>query len=188
MGPKSGSKATLDEVLRTLSGLKGVHKSFILTKDVRTGLGTIEKQYPSIGPLTVENLGVMECLRRDHVACIIKDHGFRQPPHATVLLMDEDGEVIGRELLPGEKQPPQRSGVRSFMIGKDFIVFVEKGRGKGGRFVLPPVPFPELERVPGVCKVVSSSPSTAGDFFLRRRNGLSDDPKLASVVIGFDLL
>ncbi len=187
MSPKSANAAKLDDIQKMLSGLKGVRRAFYLTKDSRAGLEAIEEQYPAIGPLTVKNYGIMECLKRQHVACIIKDKTFRQPPHATVLLMDEDGEIIGQELMPGEHAPKKKPGVKSFRLGKDFIVFVEKGRGKGAHFVLPPVPFTEVEKTEGVCNVVSSSPSTAGDFFLRKKNGVEDDPKLASIVIGFDL-
>lgn len=187
MSPMEVGAAKLDEIQAMLSGLKGVRRAFFLTKDMRAGLDAIEKQYPAIGPLTVENYGAMECLKRQHVACIIKDKRFRQPPHSTVLLMDEGGEIIGRELLPGEKAPPRKPGVKTFMLGKDFIVFVEKGRGRGAHFVLPPVPFKEVQRIDGACRVVSSSPSAAGDYFLRKKAGIDDDPRLASVVIGFDL-
>lgn len=175
----------LKEVLKVLSHIKGVKHSFYLTKEMREGLAELEKRYPSIGPLTVQNEGILACLRSEHVACIIKDKTFRGPPHPTVVLVNDSGEVIGRELLPGEKQP--KGPGKTLMLGQDFVVFADKRASKGARFVLPPVPFKEVEEMRGACSVISSSPSTPGDFYLRKKARIEDDPKLASILIGFDL-
>ncbi len=186
MGSAASIEEKLGEILKILSSMKGTKHAFMLTKPMIAGLKRLESHYPSLGPLTITNDGVKETLKREHVACILKDRNFRAPPHSTVLLVDEDGKIIGRELLPGEKIPSDQAD-RAIMIGKDFVVFYVKGAGKGARFVLPPVPFAEVERIEGTYRTVSSSPSTAGDFFLRERAGLADDPKLASILIGFDL-
>ena len=186
MASKAGTEKKLQEILHVLSGMKGTKHAFYLTETMRRGLEKFESEYPSLGPLTITNDGVAETLKRKHVACILKDRNFRAPPHSTVLLIDEDANVIGRELLPGEKLPKEEES-RSIMVGNDFVIFYRKGAGKGARFVLPPVPFAEVEKIKGTRHTVSSSPSTAGDFFLRKEAGLRDDPKLASILIGFDL-
>jgi hypothetical protein len=175
----------LKEIIKVLSGIKGVKHSFYLTKEMREGLVELERKYPSVGPLTVQNEGILACLRSEHVACIIKDKTFRGPPHPTVVLVNDRGEVIGRELLPGEKQP--KGPGKTLMLGQDFVVFADKRASKGARFVLPPVPFKEVEEMSGTSSVKSSSPSTPGDSFLRKKARLEDDPKLASILIGFDL-
>ena len=186
MSSVRAAKNRSDEILESLAHLKGVRHAFYLSKTARSGLGKIEKQYPSIGPLTVKNDGVLECLKRRHVACIVKDRSFRAPPHSTVLLVNSDGETIGRELLPGEKIE-ERAGEKVIFLGDDFVLFANRGSGKGARFVLPPVPFKEVEDLDGTANVVSSSPSTVGDLYLRKSAGLEDDPKLASILVGFDL-
>jgi len=175
----------LKEVLKVLSRIKGVRHSFYLTREMREGLAALEKTYPAIGPLTVQNEGILACLRSEHVACIVKDKTFRGPPHPTVVLVNDRGEVIGRELLRGEKQP--KGPGRTLMLGQGFVVFADKRASKGARFVLPPVPFKEVEETRGTCSVISSSPSTPGDSFLRKKAMIEDDPELASVVVGFDL-
>jgi hypothetical protein len=186
MSAPSKTDKRVDEVVRTLSALKGVKCTFLLSDKMRDGLGKIEKTYPPLGPLAIRNEGVLECLRRQHVACIIKDRSFRAPPVPTVVLIDEDGNVIGRELLPGEKLTVQTKK-KVIRLADDFVIFFEKGKGKGARFVLPPVPFREVEGLGCVNSACSSSPSTAGDFFLRQCADLDDDPKLASILIGFDI-
>ncbi|MBU0684554.1 MAG: hypothetical protein ABIE25_07590 [Thermoplasmatota archaeon] len=186
MNPNAETNKKLDEIEKVLASLRGVKHTFYLTGEMRNGLEELEIRYPPIGPLTVQNDGVLECLKRRHVACIVKDNTFRGPPHPTVVLMNENGAVIGRELLLGEKVGPGE-GSKTLFLGKDFVLFVGKESGKGSRFVLPPVEFKEVEDVRGTACVVSSSPSTTGDLFLRKKAGLDDDPKLASILIGFDL-
>ncbi len=186
MNASAKTDKRIDDILRKLSEVKGVRNAFLLDAIMRSGLQKIERNYPPLGPLTIRNDGVFECLKREQVVCIIKDRTFRGPPVPTVILIDEDGNVIGRELLPGEKLSVQKEK-RVIRIGDDFVIFFEKGRGKGARFVLPPVPFKEIEELEYAKCVCSSSPSTAGDFFLRQCADLDDDPKLASVLIGFDL-
>lgn len=176
----------MDEVLRVLDSLRGVRRSFYLNDSMRSALREIESEIHPLGPLVVRNEGVLECLSRSQVACIVKDSTFRPPPHATVMLVDEDGSVIGRELLPGERVE-ERPGVKTLYLGKDFVMFHDGRSGRNARFVLPPVPFAEVEALPFTSRVVSSSPSTMGDLHVRRSAGLDDDPKLATVLIGFDL-
>ncbi|MCU0860558.1 MAG: hypothetical protein MUE55_08255, partial [Thermoplasmata archaeon] len=94
--------------------------------------------------------------------------------------------VIGKELIRGEQVQP-KPGQRLLNLGKDFVIFYDGSRSVNARFVLPPVPFAEVEVLEGVERVVSSSPSTVGDLLVRRSAGLDDDPKLATVLIGFDL-
>ena len=176
----------LGEVQRTLSGLKGVKHCFYLTRAMRSSLEKIERSYPSLGPLAVCNDGVLECLRREHIACIVKNKSFRAPPKPTVLLVGEDGDLIGRELLPGEKAE-DCPGKRTICLGPDFVIYYEKGKGRGAKFVFPPVPFMEIDGMVGLRNVVSSSPSAVADLFLKKKAGLDDDPRLASILVGFDL-
>jgi len=186
MGSRGAGDRKLDEVLSVLSSLRGVKHAFYLAREMRVELERIEKEYPAFGPLTVSNEGLRECMKRQHVACIVKDRHFRPPPVPTVLLLDENREIIGKELLPGEKLRANQ-GSKTFMLGKDFVIFYEKGKGRGAKFVLPPVPFEEVGRIAGVRRVCSSSPSTAGDFYLRQCMSFDDDPTLASILVAFDL-
>ncbi len=174
-------------MLSTLASLKGVRKAFYLTDDLRMEVGKIESNRSmSLGPLTVHNDGVVDCLRRTHVACIVKDSTFRPPPAPTVVLVDESGKVIGRELIAGE-EPKAAPGQKLIYLGKDFVIFYDGGKAGRTRFILPPIAFEEVERVDHTASVCSSSPSTDGDFFLRKSAELPDDPKLATILVGFDL-
>jgi len=178
--------AAMEEVLRLLGSLRGVRRTFYLDDAMRSRLREIESEVHPFGPLVVRNEGVLECLDREHVACIVKDTSFRPPPHATVMLVDEDGVIIGKELLPGDTVE-EEPGKKNLYLGKDFVMFYDGRSGRNAKFVLPPVPFAEVEALPFTVRVCSSSPSTMGDLHVRRSAGLDDDPKLATVLIGFDI-
>jgi hypothetical protein len=52
-------------------------------------------------------------------------------------------------------------------------------------FVMPPVSFPEVEEF-GMLDVVSCSPSAPADMMLRQMHGHEDNPRLASILVGFN--
>jgi hypothetical protein len=177
----------LDGIIAMLEGLRGVESAFYIEDELRARLVELEASGPpAFGPLTVRNEGALECLRRAHVACIVKDKTFRPPPKPTVLLIDESGREVGRELLPGEK-PEERPGQKLLWLSKDFVLYYDGEKGGQVRFVLPPIPFREVEEHPGTTNVCSSSPSTLADVLVKKAAGFEDDPKLATVLIGFDL-
>jgi hypothetical protein len=184
----TAGKGTVPEgVIDLLRGLEGVRNAFYLDRPLRERLLEVESEGPpAFGSLSVRNEGALECLSRAHVACIVKDKTFRPPPKATVVLIDDSGREIGRELLPGE-EPEKRPGQKLLWLSKDFVIYYDGRRAGHSRFVLPPVPFREVEEYPGTARVCSSSPSTLADVLVKRAAGLEDDPKLATVLIGFDL-
>ena len=58
-------------------------------------------------------------------------------------------------------------------------------------FLLPPLPFPELEKVAGemgLTGIISISPSLVSDAFLRLTFGFPPSNDLATLLVGFDLL
>jgi hypothetical protein len=57
-------------------------------------------------------------------------------------------------------------------------------------FLLPPLPFPELEAVAGelgLREIISISPSIASDAYLREAFGFPSSNSLATLLVGFDL-
>ena len=53
---------------------------------------------------------------------------------------------------------------------------------------MPPVSFPELNPSNGCKDVVSCSPAPTTDLMMRKHEGLEDNGKLASVVVGFNFV
>lgn len=170
--------ATGEDILRRLRALPGVVGATYVDASDRDFLRR------RLTEAAAENRGVLEVLQRDRVICIFKDARFRPPPEPTVLLVDEAGTILGRELVAGESSPADR---RVAFLGKDFVLY-SGARPEGRyRFLLPPVRFPELEGIPGITRVVSASPDTPQDEYLRGRHGVRPGREHASVLIGFDL-
>lgn len=135
-------------------------------------------------PGAAENRGIVEVLSRGRALCLFKDATFRPPPEPTLLLVDAGGAVLGRELVAGESPPGDR---RVAHLGKDFVLYPGVRPHGGYRFLLPGVRFPELEHVPRVVRVVSASPDTPQDEYLRRRLGVPPGKDYASVLVGYDV-
>lgn len=166
------------DVIRSLSSLRGVVRVAWLDDADRREL--VARRTPE----AAENRGIVEVLSRSRAVCVFKDTSFRPPPEPTVLLVDDDETILGREILPGEQPPADR---RLAHLGRDFVLFPGQ-RPKGRyRFLLPPVRFPELEALPGVHRVVSASPDTPQDDYLRERHGVAAGRRYASVLVGYEV-
>lgn len=136
-------------------------------------------------PASAHNRGVEEVLSREVALCLFKAPEFRPPPEPTLLLVDEAGTILGRELVAGPGAAPP-AGRRFAYLGKDFILYGDVKPAGNLRFSLPPVRFPELEGVPGVAWAVSASPDTPQDDYLKDRFGVARGNALASILIGYD--
>jgi hypothetical protein len=177
------------EIIALLKSMEGVVHTGIVPDRLRKKLLEQEERFAALGPIAVDNIGVRTAVQRERLYYVVKNKRFRPPPIATVQLVAEDGTVLGEELIKG-REPITDDGERLLYLGKDFIIQCSKAKAKGknSKFILPPVPFPEIERLGIARNVVSSSPSTLGDMDLKKEIGIDDDPKLASILIGLDAL
>jgi hypothetical protein len=177
MGPDQEIDGRVLGLLRGLPGVLGVE---VLPNELRSELRKLAT------PAAAENLGVEAVLSRQRAVCLFKGRSFRGPPESALLMMDEHGTVLGRELTGPEDRPAP--GERwSVYLGRDFVL-VQGQRPSGRlRFVLPPVRFPELESVASVCRVVSGSPDPPQDEWLRAHFGVKGGKDLASILVGYDV-
>jgi len=177
-----------EQALSALRSIEGVVHADIVPEPLRETLLEVEERYASLGPIPIDNVGVRTAVAKERLFVIIKDGRFRPPPIATVILTDDSGEIIGEEIIPG-RSAADTEGEQVVHLGKDFVIYSSraKGRGKSSKFAMPPVPFSEIEQLGFAKNVVSASPSTLGDMELKKALGIEDDPKVASILIGFDL-
>lgn len=175
-----------ERAVEIIKGMTGTRLAFLLSPEVITAVQKIEDSIKSQIGLDVVNEGVNQCLRRQHVICVIKDTRFRPPPEPTVLMMGDSDLVIGTEILPGQHSR-YKDMENICWLGDDFVVFTDKVPKSKEFFLMPPVSFPELEQVNGAVNIVSCSPSPLGDLIIKNYYELEDDPKLASILVGFDM-
>ena len=189
----------LQEVIDTINPLRGVLDVGVLTDEVRKNVLKIEMD--KAGELIpVINMGVNECLNRDYTVAIIKNASFRPPPTATVQLVDNKGNLLGEEIVSNNQKKKYKEDEKAKFINPDFVLLkdqkdieedlktenLEKNPTKQA-FVLPPVQFIEVEELEDTCDVVSSSPDPLADLYLKEVFKFEDDPKLASILVGFNI-
>jgi hypothetical protein len=179
------SEETASKPLEIIKGMRGVINAFYLDKKILDEMKEEEEKVKAAGSITVHNDGFSEAISRDHVIAIIKDPRFRPPPEPTVILVSGKGETMGVEVFPfTAKDYINREDI--VWLSDAFVLFPEvKGSG-GEMFVMPPVSFPELNESNGCKDVVSCSPAPTCDFMMRKHNNLEDNPKLASVLVGYN--
>jgi len=176
----------VERAVDIIKGMTGTRLAFPLNEETVEAVKRIEDCIKSQIGLDVVNEGVRQCLRRQHVICVIKDTRFRPPPEPTVLMMGDTDMVIGTEILPGQHSR-YREMDNICWLGDDSVVLTDKAPKSKEFFLMPPVSFPELEQVPGAANIVSCSPSPLSDMIIKNHYGLEDDPKLASILVGFDM-
>ncbi len=167
-----------EDAVRTIRALTGVHRVELLGAAEREAL----RARGTAG--AAENRGVDEVLSRPRILCLFKDVRFRPPPEPTLLLVDDAGTVLGRELVPGDHPPADR---RVAHLGKDFVLYAGARPRGAYHFLLPAVRFPELEARPHLTRVVSASPDTPQDEYLRERFGVPAGREYASILVGYDV-
>lgn len=189
----------LQEVLDTINPLRGVQSVGVLNDEVRKRILEIEMEKTG-EIIPVINYGVHECLSREYTVAIIKTATFRPPPTPTVQLVDNKGHVLGEEIVNPEQKHKHEANENSTFVTPDFVLTqdpkeieenlkserLEENPTKQA-FVLPPVPFVEVEELEDTCDVVSSSPDPLADLYIKEYFNFEDDPKLASILVGFNV-
>lgn len=180
----------MKDVLDLVSSLDGVLKAEELSnKDILNIIDIESERSEELVP--VFNKGIQECFKRDVTLVIFKKGFFRPPPTPTLLLIF-DGEVLGHDIFTDEQKEEFRDDEDVRFLSDDFIIFedvlhnhnLEKGNEY---FVLPPVPFPELDDFENVTEVISSSPSTRSDEYLKEEYGYGQDSSIATIFVSFNL-
>jgi hypothetical protein len=171
--------------LSIIKGLTGVLNAFYLNDQVLNDLRDEEASVKGSMNIGVVNEGFNEALTREKVICIVKDSRFRPPPEPTVILRSDDGALMGEEVFPWTTHLYEgREDI--IWMGDAFVVFPQVAAKGGEKFVMPPVPFVELNESNGCHDVVSCSPAPTSDVIIKKHYGLVDNPKLATILVAFN--
>ncbi|WP_409200084.1 hypothetical protein [Methanobrevibacter sp. DSM 116169] len=181
----------VQKAIEKIKSMPGVLKAVELTPEDRGNIIDIESKHE--GELVpIENEGLKQCLIRDKCIVIFKNKDFRPPPSPTILLITEDGTILGQEIISDDEKEKFKNDESYKMLSEEFVLFkknVEANKNHHAKeyFILPPIDFPELYEIDEITDVVSSSPSTKTDEYLEKKYDLKVDPKIASIVVGFSI-
>ncbi len=195
----------IDKIVSLLLNLPGVVSVVNLSSVDRSVILNLEKNYESAQIVKLVNSGVRSVLDRDKVLAVLKDTSFRNPPAPTVLMVEEisgdddikdnlevlDGKlyrIVGEEIFRNGKPKDEEH----ISISSGFVLY--NGRRENREhipsfFLMPSIVFSELETVKEdlhIDKIVSASPSTSSDDYIREKYNLPRDNQLATILIGFE--
>lgn len=188
---KDTGEKLVDNVVTFIKKLRGVLDVQRLSGEDSEALIKMESSREG-DVIPVVNQGLKECLEKDFYLVLLKNESFRVAPTPTVLLITDRGRILGQELLsPKEKAIYQDRG-DVYFLSEDFILFkpdkmLDRSLNEKEFFILPPVPFPELEKFDEISEVTSCSPSTVGDSYLKEKYDYPQDPHLATIIVGFSI-
>lgn len=181
----------LENIVNTIENLEGVLKvQKLSSKDI---LNLIDIESDTTAQLIpVINEGMKECFKQDYSFVIFKKAYFRLPPSPTILLKTASGKVLGHEIFTNDERKSFENNENILFLSEDFIIFRDIMESKNKYpekefFVLPPVDFPELEDIEGIFNVISSSPSTKSDEYLKENYGYGGDSSVATILLSFSI-
>lgn len=195
----------MEAIKKLLSNLNGVIK---VSRIPESGTGKIlelETMYEKNGAFGLKNIGMRTVLSREFVFAILKDQTFRSPPAPTVLMVedyfksdnytdhlitidDRSYRIIGEEII--DKNIPEKE--EHIFISNDFVLYPKRRTGTKGKpayFIIPPIGFTELEEKKKLFRIgdiVSISPSTASDEYIRKLLELFTGEEYATILVGFN--
>ncbi|MEE9585710.1 MAG: hypothetical protein V3W09_02295 [Nitrososphaerales archaeon] len=148
-----------------------------------------------LGSISAENLGVRESLKRGLVFAVAYRPrffaSFKGRLHGSSVVMTSGGDVVGEEVTdPGRLRKLKGKG-GIILIGSSFVLYKDRVRKAGGeaKIVLPGRAFPPLEDLAGARDIISGSPSSPVDQYLKlKMNVDSNDPDIGTVIVGFTLV
>jgi hypothetical protein len=202
------SEDTLYRVAETLRKIRGVDSVAALTAAHKRKVVELESLHERVLSLPVRNLGIDLIGKKEVCFALLKTAAFRAPQAPTVYMVEEAAvadqlgveraghaftvagkryKIVGEEVTDGLEKYSEPI----IPLETSFVMF--PGRRSGPRvpcfFLLPPLPFPELEPVSGelgLREIISVSPSLVSDAFLREAFGFSPSNSLATLLVGFD--
>jgi len=174
------------DIIKKLDGIVDVQK---LSEEDKEALIKIESSRNN-DIIPVVNKGLNECLSREFCLVLLKTEEFRIPSQPTVLLVTDSGRILGQELISSEDKKRYAQNDNVVFLSNNFIIFkpdttTRRAGVEKELFILPAIPFPELNNVLTISDVVSCSPSALGDKYIKNKFNYPDDPHLATIIVAF---
>jgi hypothetical protein len=180
-----GSSGEIKARLREIPGVLAVG---LLTKKDKKEVIHLEKNAKNRGAawgtMDFINEGTFEALKREVTWVLLIDENFRDPPRPWMVMLDEDGELLG-EWIKKEKIAEMKKRDDVIFMGPDFVMYKKIPKGKP-YFLMPSLPFPELDDLPGLENVVSGSPCPPSDEYLKQVLDC-EGSKHGTLLVGFDV-
>ena len=144
-----------------------------------------EKNGAASGMMEFVNKGVWESLNKEHVLLIVADSdaGFREPPEPWTVMVDEKGTIVGEWIQESRIEEYKKKDNVQF-LGNDFVIYTDRPRQGKVIFLMPAMPFPELDELAHIKNVKSGCVSAPADMYLKKTFDVTGN--YWTILIGFD--
>lgn len=177
-----------DEFIKAMSGMKGILKVIPLTESDVKEIERLEAEAENnvlMGFCRGINVGVRDALAKKRVYACLTDMNLKWPECSLIKIVC-GSDVIGEQVVDKERL----EGLKACgnIVTGDVVFYKEKMRlirERQGemRVLILPLEMPEILGI----KAKVGSPSPPADTYLKRRLDANlEDPKLGTVLVGFD--
>lgn len=133
------------------------------------------------GGMKLENIGVVQCCRKQFVGVMFCRGEFRRPDACSMYIINDKGVVIGREVTKVEKEA-MKDDPNVAWLSSTMAMFLDKVDSNDARFVISAMPF-KPEGMPQGMEAVIYYPSVATAKKLNDRYGVDDENSTVSTIL-----
>ena len=179
----------LEDAIAKLAAQKPVKAVFLLEgefyREVVEEEGSITESFAGM-PLV--NRALEEVVKRTTALCVFCENAF-DIPHGHVMVMEDlYGNVVGHD-VPPRLMERYRDDPDVFWFCDDFAMYPNRARSRELVMVMLPQDMGLVGKDEGVKDAILLYPATTTDILMKKHFGtVTNNPKLASAIVAFDLL
>jgi len=137
------------------------------------------------GGMELDNIGIMQCAHRQFVGVMFCTSEFERPEETSMFIVDSLGNVIGREVSPGERAA-MASDPNIIWLSDSMAIFRDKITGHESKFVISAVNYAPAGLDDGL-RAVIYYPSVGTAKIINKRFGVDDSSNAVwTLIIGVD--
>jgi len=133
------------------------------------------------GGMKLENIGVVQCCRRQFVGVMFCRGEFRRPDACSMYMINNKGVIIGREVTKSEKEA-MKDDPNIAWLSSTMAMFLDKVDSNDARFVISAMPF-KPEGMPQGMEAVIYYPSVVTAKKLNELYGVDDENSTVSTIL-----
>jgi len=133
------------------------------------------------GGMKLENIGVVQCCRRQFVGVLFCRGEFRRPDACSMYMINNKGVIIGREVTKSEKEA-MKDDPNVAWLSSTMAMFLDKVDSNDARFVISAMPF-KPEGMPEGMEAVIYYPSVVTAKKLNELYGVDDENSTVSTIL-----
>jgi len=133
------------------------------------------------GGMKLENIGVVQCCRKQFVGVMFCRGEFRRPDACSMYMINNKGVIIGREVTKSEKET-MKDDPNIAWLSSTMAMFLDKVDSNDARFIISAMPF-KPEGMPQGMEAVIYYPSVVTAKKLNEIYGVDDENSTVSTIL-----